>query len=763
MVDQSYVAERKVTSSGPMALMGAFTISIFLSAFLLFSVQPMFTKLVLPLLGGSSSVWNTAMVFFQAMLLGGYVYAHLISKHLSLAKQIIGHGLVLGAGLLFLPLSIASGWTPPENGAQAYWLLGLFTVSVGVPFFAISANAPLLQRWFSRTDHKDSEDPYFLYAASNAGSLLSLCLYPILFEPLLKLREQTSLWSWGYVVLIASILFAGVLAYRRLSVVEDIHQVAEAKTDAETIGISRRLKWIFWAFIPSSLMLGVTTYMSSAIGSTPFLWILPLALYLLTFIIVFAKNPIVTSERIAIIFPAVILVAVGAGTVLKEHFMLAVILSLVSFFLVTLMAHLRLAEDRPGVSKLTEFYIFMSLGGVLGGIFNALVAPVIFSGVWEYMIILVVSIFAVKQIEDNSKSRGPFSRFFFYCLLPIWSAFALVASSTDWDILKVCFFFGSALVLGISYWYGRGKAMIGALSALTIFTVMLPNIVQKPVLLDRSFYSVLTVSKGMTKDSKPIHKFVHGNTLHNMQLLDEDLQTRPLVYHGIGSGFDHALTIARKNRGNIDVAMIGLGAGAVACYEKPGDKWTYMEIDKKIVDMALDPKYFTYMDKCSIEKNVIVGDARLTINQVEKASLDLLIIDAFTGNSIPSHLVTTEAFTIYQDYLKSDGLIFFHTSNRHLDITSVVVRAAENLGLSTRAIKVNDFSAFDYPDTYADTEGVLIGSHAGFYDLFEGESELWKDFIPSENVGVWSDDYSSVLGTLKSRMNNEGKFVETKR
>jgi len=382
------------------ALVSVFTLSIFLSATLLFSVQPLFAKLVLPLLGGSSSVWNTAMVFFQGTLLGGYIYAHLISKYLNLPLQIFFHTVILSLGLFFLPLAIASGWTPPEGGAQAYWLIALFAVSVGMPFFAISANAPLLQRWFSRTSHKDADDPYFLYAASNAGSLLSLCLYPIVFEPLLRLQAQTELWTKGYWALIAVILAAGIFAA--------LHQktqsvlVEKTATSASKVTYKQRLFWVFLAFIPSSLMLGVTSHMANNIASAPFLWIIPLALYLLTFVIVFAKKPIVTPKQLAKLFPWVILVALIAGFVLKLFVLVSIGLSLICYFIIALFCHGRLVEARPDVSNLTEFYIWISFGGVLGGVFNALVAPAIFSNVYEYLIILIAAQFAVPAKTQTS-------------------------------------------------------------------------------------------------------------------------------------------------------------------------------------------------------------------------------------------------------------------------------------------------------------------------------------------------------------------------
>ena len=740
MVDIPLTSFEKPRSSW--ALVGVFTLSIFLSATLLFSVQPLFAKLVLPLLGGSSSVWNTAMVFFQGMLLGGYIYAHLISKYLKLPLQIICHGVVLSLGLFFLPLAIASGWTPPEGGAQSYWLIGLFAVSVGMPFFAISANAPLLQRWFSRTDHKDANDPYFLYAASNAGSLLSLCLYPVLFEPLLRLQAQTELWAKGYWTLIAVILAAGFFAY--LNRAKEIQTQKSGKVITQKITHKQRLFWIFLAFIPSSLMLGVTSHMANNIASAPFLWIIPLALYLLTFVIVFAKNSIVTPKQLAVLFPWVILVALIAGFVLKLFVLVSIGLSLICYFIIALFCHGRLVEARPDVANLTEFYIWMSFGGV----FNALIATAIFPNVYEYLIILIAAQLAVppKVATSFDVIKGKAIHLAKYAIpgLIIFKGLAM----TGFDVRIGAFICGGLFLLGLSRMRGQTKTFFLDLGILGVLVMILPTLYHKPILTDRSFFGVLHV-KEVESEHGLVHKFVHGDTIHNYQFRDADKRTIPLAYYAPGNTFDMAMQAARIESPDMTIAMVGLGAGAMACYEKTRDSWTYYEIDPAVVDMATNPDYFSFMSECSVTSDIRIGDARMTLEALAPNSQDMIVIDAFSSDSIPTHLLTTEALALYRSKLKEDGLIFFHTSNRVMDVASVVVRLADEAGLSSRYISKSDFSDKDYGEFYIASTGVLIGQERRVVAATQNVPD-WQILNPSPSVKAWSDDYSSIIGSIKS-------------
>ncbi|WP_371395384.1 fused MFS/spermidine synthase [Fretibacter rubidus] len=737
------------------ALVSVFTLSIFLSATLLFSVQPLFAKLVLPLLGGSSSVWNTAMVFFQGTLLLGYIYAHLISKYLDLRLQIITHVGVLAVGLLFLPLAIASGWTPGEGGAHSLWLIGLFAVSVGLPFFAISANAPLLQRWFSRTDHKDADDPYFLYAASNAGSLLSLCLYPVVFEPMMRLRTQTDVWAQGYAILMAVIVMAGVFAV--LNRKAEVAPVQTAtKVAAQAISNKQRLFWIFLAFIPSSLMLGVTSHMANNIASAPFLWIIPLALFLLTFVIVFAKSPIVTPAKLSKLFPWVILVALIAGFVLKLFVLLSIALSLVCYFIIALYCHGRLAEARPEAARLTEFYIWMSVGGVLGGVFNALLAPVIFPNVYEYLLVLILAQFAVKSKNPQSseviKAKAlTLAKF----AVPAAIIFA-VLNAFNVDMRLNAVLSGGLALFGLNRMRGQGKTFFIDFAILIALVAILPRFYHAPILTDRSFFGVMHV-KEVPSEFGTVHSFVHGDTVHNYQFRDPELRKIPLAYYAPGNTFDMAVQAARVKTPDLTIAMVGLGAGAMACYEKPGDSWTYYEIDPAIVDMAKNPKYFSFMSDCSYENDVRIGDARMTLEALAPMSQDMIVIDAFSSDTIPTHLLTREAMDLYISRLKPDGVIFFHTSNRVMDVASVVVRLADDAGFESRYISRRNFDGKLYAEFQMPSTGVIMGPKDRIEAATAGISD-WKAFQPSPSVKVWSDDYSSIIGALKSFAFDEYKI-----
>lgn len=751
MVDVDAAADVGVPVKRAWLLLAVFTLSIFLSAFLLFSVQPMFTKLVLPLLGGSSSVWNTAMVFFQAMLLGGYIYAHLISKYLKLGWQVVCHTAVLSSGLFFLPLAIASGWTPPVGGAQAFWMIGLFAVSVGVPFFAISANAPLLQRWFSRTDDKDADDPYFLYAASNVGSLLSLCLYPVLFEPMLKLQTQTQSWAMGYAALIGVILLAGIVAVRRPRTDAEAIEAAATPTPTSVITGKTRLFWIFLAFIPSSLMLGVTTFMATTIASVPFLWIVPLALYLLTFIIVFAKKPIVTTQQLSRLFPWVILVAIAAGFAFKKPVLPLILISLICYFLIALMSHSRLADSRPDASHLTEFYIWMSVGGVLGGLFNALIAPMIFNGVHEYILVLAIANFIVPVAVKPKGKTYTLMNYVVFVFLPTWIIFIL-ALNDGFRFYFGAVLFGCVLTGGLAFMFGRKRAMGAGFALLVGFIIWGPILHDKPILSDRSFYSVLRVTD-FEKDFGTVRVFQHGDTLHGMQIIDEGLRTTPVLYYGEGNTFDVVLKTARAQKEDLNVSVIGLGVGGIACYERPGDTWHYMEIDQAVVDMAMNPKYYTFMQECSAEKNVIVGDGRLTMSQLPEQSQDLIMLDAFSSNSIPAHLLTTGAMEIYKTYLAKDGLMFFHTSHRSMDVSSVVVKTANAAGLDAKFISLRDFKDQKFAESYTASWGVLVGPKAAL-ERATADLPEWVEPTPSPLVKAWTDDYSSIIGPLWSGLNS---------
>ena len=541
------------------------SVPIFTNAFLLFAIQPLFAKLTLPLLGGAPNVWNAAMVFFQGALLLGYLYAHLLTRHVPPRFQVILHALVVAAGLAFLPIAIPEGWTPPTSNSQGLWLIGMFTVAIGAPFFALSANPPLLQRWFSYTDHRNAHDPYFLHAASNLGSMISLLSYPLLFEPLLGLRTQSAVWSFGYIGLFALVVFAGLWALRS----------PVATTPSETASASappswsQRFSWLLFAFAPSALMLAVTTHLTTNIAPTPFLWVAPLSLYLLSFVIAFSGVGVLvhrfvrraaSTMLIALSVVAVVTARDAFGVRnLFDNEALSVAAAIASFFLVALACHGELAARRPSPVRLTEFYLVMSLGGVLGGIFVALVAPVIFDTIAEYPLLIVLSAFLIGSIAQDAEGRigAPFATSqkaaITVLLLIILLAAAARLFGDFWPhavalLIVAVAAFGSVLIAMRLRTSGVGFAL--AIAAIIFcFTGMReaasPDLAQT-IARDRSFFGPWRV-RSFDLEEFTAHTFVHGTTLHNLQLrrtVEEEMT--PLASYSRVGVFGQALAALRQ-------------------------------------------------------------------------------------------------------------------------------------------------------------------------------------------------------------------------
>lgn len=746
-------------------LAAIFSITIFLSATLLFSVQPMFTKLILPLLGGASNVWNTAMVFFQAVLLGGYIYAHLVSKYLPLKGQIFVHLSVTAIGLFFLPLAVSPNVVLPESGMPTFWLLGLFGVTVGMPFFALSANAPLLQRWFSLSSHKDARDPYFLYSASNAASLIILCAYPFFIEPNLRLGSQTSSWAIGYGILLGMIGLTAFTLSRRLSTTTP--EINDIVTAEKSIHWREKLFWVFLAFLPSSLMLGVTSFMTNNIASAPFLWIIPLALYLLTFVIVFARRPIVSAAGLSRFFPWAVIVGLvlilpkvsfdvlGLTITNSPPAIIKIPLLLGVYFLTSLYCHAILVERRPDVSGLTGFYILMSLGGVIGGIFNALISPVIFNGVYEFILVLTLVLFLRPSgIQMPKAGENPWRLFLIGSVAAVVNAVILTIAGHE--IRYVVFITLSILVVASMRLKLPALMKMTALAGLAFAVVSMNVFNSSNIFKDRSFYSLLGVQESDSPHGK-IHKFVHGDTFHNFQLRNPDLYDVPTAYYIKGGSIHESVEAARiVSSGSFDIAVIGLGAGAMACYEKADENWVYFEIDPAVVELAKNTKYFNYIDTCAPDADIRIGDARQKLTGIPERSLDMIVVDAFSSDSIPTHLVTREALALYRSRVGEKGLIFFHTSNNYLDVSSVVTRLAEDAGLASRYIYNEAFKNNPYADLGSQSTGVLIGSEEAI-NLATSGNENFENWIPSDRVKVWTDDYSSVLGTITAHTLKDGK------
>jgi len=734
---------------------GLFALAIFTSAALVFTVQPMATKLVLPMLGGSPSVWNTAMVFFQAALLAGYAYAHLLQRLGSMKAQMGVHLGLLVLAALFLPLRISGVLGDPAPDAPIGWLLATLTVSIGAPFAVLSATAPLLQAWYARVrvGHADGQNPYVLYAASNLGSFLALISYPTVIEPLLTLSGQRAGWSGGYAVFGLMVVALAVVAWRRAS---GEGEVAALERSAP-IAWREKIIWVLLAAAPASLMLGVTTHLSTDVASAPFLWVAPLALYLLTFVFAFQSKPLIPLPVTLVIGAALGLVCLVFTAFRAGNWLMLFGLHLTAFFFLALMCHQRLADRRPPPDRLTEFYLLLSVGGVIGGAFTALLAPVIFNGVWEYPLLLVLVGLA------RPLSRAPFRNTEVY--LFVLAAIACVAPPVlsaifrvDWDFAR--WFSESVtgdmprltqMVLTVAVVAGlllrdRTPAYVAIAAMVALSTHYIARGYETKF-RDRSFFGVIRV--GTTEDARlggEVHVLMHGTTLHGAQPRDPAFACMPTVYYAPMTPIGQATQTMQMRRPGLNIGVVGLGSGAMAGYKRAGDRLTFFEIDPLVDRLARDPSYFTFISDCADGPvRTVLGDARLTLDREAPGSYDLLLIDAFSSDAVPTHLLTVEAIEGYLRLLKPDGVVILHLSNRNLDITLPAAAAAQRLAVpNLHQIHQEGAASPDMAD--ASTEAIILSPTEEGLAEFRRRPE-WQT-IADTDVRPWTDDYVNLAGSL---------------
>ncbi len=715
-------------------------IAIFLSAALLFAVQPIFTKMVLPKLGGSAAVWSVAMVFFQTVLLAGYAYAHLLTRYVPTRHAVVLHGVVMLAAIVALPLGIAEGWDRPPTENESLWLLGLFTVSIGLPFFALSANAPLLQAWFARGDHPRAHDPYFLYAASNVGSIIALLSYPFIVEPFSRLGPQTRAWSVAFYGLIVLIGACGLLSWRGSP---------EAKTAPGATTVDARPTWrdaAVWmalAAVPAALLIAVTAHLSTDIAPSPFLWVIPLALYLLTFVIVFAQTPII-PHHIAVLVQPILLVGLVTTIVFSVHDYLpfVMLLHVLAFFVTALVCHGELARRRPAANNLTSFYMWMSAGGVIGGVCTALVAPQVFSWIAEYPIVIVLAILCRPDLRSASRAQN----LLVGALFVIATAIVVVpATFYGYGLDDKTFYWclGAVLVLALAASRLRSPLAFAALIVLTFMVWRFYEVERDRV---RSFFGVHKV----VDRADGVRVLQHGTTIHGAEHLADvqagpGVRPQPLTYFHAGSATVQTIAAARARAGGpINVAIIGLGAGTLACYAEPGDNWAYYEIDPAVVDIARDVNRFTYLAACAPEMPIVVGDARLTLTDAPDGYYDVILVDAFASDTMPVHLMTKEAMAVYLSKLKPEGLIALHVSSRYMELVSVVAGIAQANGLVTRTNPPEEADESIYH--YSSSVVAAARSDQDFGILVtQGH---WYEVKPDPRQWVWTDDYSNVIGAM---------------
>lgn len=717
----------------------AFAVTMFGSAALIFAVQPMFAKMALPLLGGAPGVWNVALVFFQAALLVGYAYAHLLQRIRRIDVQLAIHAALIALSALALPLAVTDALGPPPESSPTSWLLGVLALSVGAPFAILSATAPLMQAWFARTGREDAADPYYLYAASNAGSMLALLGYPLLVEPILGASGQSSAWSFGFGVVAVAILACGLVA-RTAS--EGVKEAAHL-TASEPLTWRARAIWVGLAAIPSSLLVGATSHITTDVAATPFLWAAPLALYLLTFIFAFAKTPVIPRAMAVSLHIVCVLALAVLFKSLRAEWGLALALNLGALFFAALVCHSALAARRPEPAHLTEFYLWLSFGGVIGGAFNALAAPVLFDSVIEYPLVLALSLLATVRAD----TRASLVR-----TLIILAAVAApillfaVLHALDRPLpngLKLAVM-GLAALAALSL---KGRPVGLAAGAGLIFIAAHTANPTRVEFQDRGFFGVVRVTH---PENYPQRLFFHGTTLHGAQNISGPERLRPATYYAPETPIGQAFALYAATGQMRHVGAVGLGVGSVACYRTQGQSWKFYEIDPLVVEVAKDPRYFTFLRDCAPDDPVIVGDARLTLAKEPNRWFDFILLDAFSSDVVPAHLMTREALRMYMDKLSDHGVLVFHISNKHLDLASTLKRVGAAEGLAMRH-QVWSPEGLATVRAAASDVMVLAKSEAALKP-FDADPR-WKRAVAPPGR-AWSDDYTNVLGALWEKRAN---------
>ncbi len=738
-----------------------FTATLFISAALLFLVQPMIGKMILPLLGGTPAVWNACMLFFQAALLGGYAYAHLTTSWLGVRRQAVMHLAVLLVPLMVLPIVVGRGTPPPADANPVLWLLLCLAVTVGLPFFVVSTTGPLLQRWFADTGHPSASDPFFLYAASNVGSLLALLGYPLVMERALVLADQSHVWAYGYGLLVILIGLCAVLMWRsnpntravseRMAGSDGFGDPSSGRTvAAPTVG--RRMWWVFAAFVPSSLMLGVTAHVTSNLAPVPLLWVLPLAIYLLTFVFVFARSrPIPHSWMVRALPFLLPPLAVMTFLELPSMAWIAVVVHLVGFFVAAMVCHGELANSRPTARHLTEFYLWMSTGGVLGGVFNALVAPLVFDTIAEYpLAIMLTCMFLPTLVAGKSTVRDRRRDWLFPLGLGVVSALILaVIRTANWgESLGLRFIvFGLLAVFCFSFKDRPVRFTLGMGVFLLTVSAYCAFHRGSELHASRNFFGVKRV---VVDSTGAFRVLIHGNTTHGKQFIDPKRSTEPLTYYHRTGPLGDIFAAFSGEAAKVRVGAVGLGTGSIASYINPGQTVRIYEIDPDVERIARDPRYFSYLAQCAGDWDVVLGDGRNSLVDEPDGHFGLIVLDAFSSDSIPTHLLTREAIQLYLTKLEDDGLLAFHISNRYLHLEPLLASLAEDAGL--HGLIRADMKTSKEDNADGKTAAIYVAMARRERDLGPlAGNEEWKTLDAVADTPVWTDQYTSLLSFVHWR------------
>jgi hypothetical protein len=736
-----------VKTDRSLSLILLFAMTLFVSASLMFVIQPMFGKILLPLLGGSPAVWNTCMVFYQTILFLGYLYAHVLSMRFSHHQQILIHAVVILVSFLALPLGLPDNVVPPTEGNPAFWLFWILLLAIGLPFFVVSTTGPLIQKWFANVGHHTSHDPYYLYVASNVGSLLALLSYPFLLEPNIGLVQQKTFWSIGYIVLCLFIAGCAFALWKFQQSADS--SVADSREEPE-LNLSTRLHWLVLAFVPSSLLLGLTNFISTDIASVPLLWIIPLTLYLLSFVIVFSKwndktHPLMVKLQPIVLLPFIAYSFINPAVL---PYWLDLGLHLLAFFLAVMVCHGELVKSRPSTRHLTTFYLIMSFAGMLGGMFNTFVAPFVFNAVYEYPLMIVAALLLRPGMKTAFTDRKQWLLQATFPMLLIIVGIVVYACVDDWSAYFDTLGVALILLVGLTYAFRNQPITLALLTgALIFFTMGLHGLMSNTLYQERTFFGVLSVRENVLMDEQghpeKYHELFHGTTKHGAQRLAANVSRTPLTYYSVPGPMGQLFKEYDGVDQNWTVGVVGLGAGALTCYAKPGQNWTQYEIDPLVVKIASDPKYFTYLSQCGQNSTMQVGDARLSLLKEPDAKFDLLVMDAFSSDAVPTHLLTQEALALYFKKLKPNGLLAFHITNRHLAIKKVLADHAKNLHFDGL---LQEFKPKEEMPLVVATDWVVMAKNSATLEpLRVSSSGNWQKLPLSFDLKPWTDDFTNIV------------------
>ncbi|MGH9399875.1 MAG: ferrichrome ABC transporter permease [Thermoanaerobaculia bacterium] len=765
-------------------MMLVYAVTIFLSAFLLFQIQPLIGKAILPWFGGAPAVWTTCLLFFQLLLLCGYAYAHAVAQRLAPRAQRRLHAALLALALSGLALSTllwkspilpGPGWKPSGPQSPVLHILAVLGVSVGLPYFLLSTTGPLLQAWFAR-EHPGAS-PYRLYALSNAASLLALVTYPFVVEPKMTLHAQALAWAAGFVVFAAG---CGLCALRAgapgAAAAADVVIAADAAEAAPSPG--RRLLWLSLSACASVVLLATTNQLCQEVAAMPFLWVLPLCLYLLSFILCFQSDRI---YRRGLFGPALVLGIAGVAWVLDEGFTVRLALQVGAYcfalFACSMVCHGELARLKPGPRHLTAFYLMVSAGGALGGVLVGVVAPRVFDGFWEFHAgLFLAGLLAVAALAADRGSwlrsgrpwpailvllcfgalaaRVQESRIFDEAAAIARGAFATTRQAAlSAGVLLLA---AVVLVLTRAVWWRRGRPIFAAsclAAALGLLAVALDDDIRKfrreAVSVTRNFYGVLTVEE-LNREFPDLHqlRLRHGRIVHGFQYQSPLKRHMATSYYGDRSGIGLAIHLHPHSALGLRIGVVGLGVGTVASFAHLGDTVRFYDINPDVVRLSLGPHHvFTYVADCMGRVEVAQGDARLSLERElaegRPQRFDVLAVDAFSSDSIPLHLLTREAASVYLAHLsRPDGILAVHISNRYLDLRPVVRGLADALHLDAWLVDVDDEGAL-WGSTWIllSPEGDVLRRSG-----INGSAEKLKAGKP---VRLWTDDYSNLFQVIK--------------